>query len=618
MKYIYIIFICFIVSNTKALNSFIQKETLINDGFSSELLFKNDSLLKLKFDKISKLKSKDKFVEALTQCLALLEESKKNKNHFWAYKFTFLIAEIYKRTNKLEKSLKMHQEALDLISSISKEDNTKTYISLDLAKSLMRVGTSFHNLYESIEITKNDSYSDSIKLSNKSKLYLEKTKFYYNKIENFPNLNIEVENLKATAFNNISTIYERDSNYVMAKEYIDKAITIHKKNNNNLSTAKSLNNLGNIYLSQKKYQKSKDIYLDALKLIKNDKGSIATRTKANLYFNLAWAMRNLKEFKAYDYQEKSYEIQDAMRDKEFRVIVEELAQKYDFDSKKEILLEKEENKRLKQQRAFWFLGVIALLIIISLVYLINLHKLKQKNLALKLSKTELLKKQEIEKIKSESQAIILNATIDGKESERKQIAETLHDSVSALLSSANMHLQATKKQFNGNTPVEIKKTQQIIEEASHKVRGLSHNLVSSVLLKFGLNFAIRDLAEKFSNSELVIDTEINEIRRYSQNFEIKVHNIILELVNNIIKHSKANNALIQLKEVDKIIFITISDDGVGFDKTKINTKDGLGINQIDARIQMMKGKFHIKSSKNNGTTISVEIPVLEIEELNLV
>ena len=51
-------------------------------------------------------------------------------------------------------------------------------------------------------------------------------------------------------------------------------------------------------------------------------------------------------------------------------------------------------------------------------------------------------------------------------------------------------------------PIEIDKSQQIIIEASKKIRDLSHTLVSSVLLKFGLNFAIKDIAEKYSNSQI--------------------------------------------------------------------------------------------------------------------
>ncbi|MFT5762048.1 MAG: two-component system NarL family sensor kinase, partial [Polaribacter sp.] len=214
------------------------------------------------------------------------------------------------------------------------------------------------------------------------------------------------------------------------------------------------------------------------------------------------------------------------------------------------------------------------------------------------------------------QVRILNATLDGKETERKQIAETLHDSVSTLLSSANLHLQASKMQFNGNVPLEINKTQKIIVEASHTIRDLSHTLVSSVLLKFGLNYAIKDMAEKFSNSKIEIDAKIKKVRRYEQSFEIKANNIIQELVNNILKHSNATKATVKIEDKNGVLFVDIQDDGEGFDKNKIPEKDGLGINQIDARIQMMKGKFLIDSSAGTGTKIKIELPILEKKETN--
>ncbi|MFK8060425.1 MAG: sensor histidine kinase, partial [Polaribacter sp.] len=310
----------------------------------------------------------------------------------------------------------------------------------------------------------------------------------------------------------------------------------------------------------------------------------------------------------------SYEIEDGIRNKEVRTMIEEVTAQYDVKGVKK----EEENKRLKDQRAFWVFGIGSILVILSLLYWINIYKLRQKNLGLKLSQTQLIQSQKIEKIKSDSQIRILNATIDGKESERKEIAETLHDSVSALLSSANLHLQATRSQFNGNTPVEVDKTQQIITEASQKIRDLSHTLVSSVLLKFGLKFAIKDMADKYSNSQINIKSEIGKVRRYNQNFEIKAYNMIQELLNNILKHSKAKNATVNLTEKDKKLYLKITDDGIGFDKTKITEKAGLGINQIDARIQMMNGFFYIDSTKNDGTIINIELPILEKEKVKLV
>ncbi|MHB0754319.1 tetratricopeptide repeat-containing sensor histidine kinase [Polaribacter sp. M15] len=563
---------------------------------------KQDSVTYKKLVEIDSIYKEKQFDLALKKAFQILDSVGQDEIDI-NLKTNFLIGNIFYETLSFKNGIKYFKKNVNLIlkdSLLKEDDNFSNKYNLHLVENLLRLGSSYHKLKE----------RDSLQV------YKDSTLFFYKKVISFDEYNPLVLDTKAIAYSNLSALYINDSLYDKAEIYANKSIEIHKSRNDNVNHAAALGNLASIYLIQKKYNTAKDYYLKALDLIKNNESSKSIRFKSSLYFNLAWALRNLKDYKAYDFQEISYEIRDELRDNEFRSAIKKINAEYNVDVAKKIVRQEEENKRLKQQRTFWILGVVALLIISSLTYIINLNKLKQKNLALSFSQKELLKNKEIEKIKAESQARILNATIDGKESERKQIAEILHDSVSALLSSANLHLQATRKQFNGKTPVEIDKTQRIIEEASDKVRGLSHNLVSSVLLKFGLMFAIRDLADKFSNSELTLDTDISEIRRYSQNFEIKVHNIILEFVNNVIKHSKANNALIQLKEENKVLYLKISDDGIGFDKNKIDVKDGLGINQIKARIRMMKGKFHIKSSNNNGTQISVELPVLEIEEFN--
>ncbi|TXD53877.1 MULTISPECIES: tetratricopeptide repeat-containing sensor histidine kinase [unclassified Polaribacter] len=599
-------FICLGLYQVNAIENNLSTEEVFSLKTSSVFSVKNDSLIELRYNEIFEIYSKEKYVEALKQSLALLDKAKNIKNYYWIYKCNSLIADIYDRTNKFDESLKYYKQSFNQLNRSLVEGQNTSFKDIDLASTLLRIGGTYHRLSVSQE-EKNKTY------------YLDSAKIYYEKLERLPTLNADIESLIAKAYTNLSAIYEKDSMYVKAEWYVRKSIIIHEKHNNNVSTAVALNNLGNIFLSQKEYKKSKELYLDAIELIKNNEDSKAIRIKSSLYFNLAWAMRNLKDYKAYDIQELSYEIEGDIREEEFSGIIEQVKQKYDFDAQKEQFQEQEEVKWLRDQRIFWSIGILAVLIIVTLVYWLTLYKLKQNNLALQLNQVELIQNQNLDKLKSETQVRILNATIDGKESERKEIAETLHDSVSALLSSANLHLQATRKQFNGNTPIEIDKTQQIIQEASHKIRDLSHTLVSSVLLKFGLTFAIKDIAEKYSNSQLNIETDIINIRRYQQNFEIKLYNITQEFINNILKHSKADNALIELREENNRLFLTISDDGIGFDKTKINTKSGgLGINQIDARIQMMKGEFQIKSSLNNGTTILVELPVIEKEDPNLV
>ncbi len=569
----------------------LSKEVSITEA-SLVFIIKRDSTFQRRYEVILNTYSRSNYTEALSEILELEDSYQSKLDYKNLYLLYSLKANIYNKTNNHSRALENFKKALKnlLILKNSKIENNQTIkFNKEIAKTYLSIGSSFYR----------NSNRDS-------------AKFYYIKVDGFTDLNNENQETKALSYINLSGIYEQDSIFDKAINYAEKAIEINRKINFKLNQASAKNNLGNIYLSMGDFEKAKEIYNEGINLIKNDKSPNAIRYKAKLYYNLAWAMRNLKDYKAYDFQEISYEIEDGIRDKEIKRMVEEITTKNNVEDVKRI----EENKRLIAQRTFTIYGIGSFVIIISLLYFLNFYKLKQKNLSLELSQTQLLQNQNIEKIKSESQIRILNATIDGKETERKEIAETLHDSVSALLSSANLHLMATNQYFNGNTPLEISKTQEIIKEASQKIRDLSHTLVSSVLLKFGLNFAVKDLAAKYSNSNLNIETETHNIRRYEQNFEIKIYNIIQEFLNNILKHSKAKNTVIKLQEKEGAIVLQISDDGVGFDTSKITNKDGLGLNQIEARIHVLKGNFSIDSKIDEGTSIIIKVPVLERTTVN--
>lgn len=501
----------------------------------------------------------------------------------------YLLGEIHERTNNNEKALKHYKDALFLYNSISTFDKRSKPIivnNYNYSENLIKVGGLFH------------------KTGN-----IDSAKIYYHKLTT--NIN-EKSNTTAKAYLNLSVIDINDAKLDSAKININKAIGIYKNNNSKTLEAAALGNLASIFLKEKDYTKAKNTYIKGLDLIEKDNSSKAVNYKRSLYYNLAWTLYLLKDYTAYNYQEKSYIIKDSLRDKEIRRIVEEIdaqnkldieKEKTEFAKRQKELLEAEQNK------TNLYLGLLSLLVIIASGVVIYNYKLRQKNLHLKLSESNLLQQQSIEKLKSEAQIKILNATIDGKESERKLIAETLHDNVSALLSSANMHLSATKKQHNGNTPIEVEKTRAIILEASQKVRDLSHNLVSSILLKFGLEYAIKDVAKKYSNSQLNFEVSAKNVNRYNQDFEIKIFNIIQELINNIIKHSKANHAKIALKEEKNQLTILIRDDGVGFTPSSSSIKDGIGLNQIDARIHVLNGKFIISSELNKGTEAIITVPI---------
>ena len=135
-----------------------------------------------------------------------------------------------------------------------------------------------------------------------------------------------------------------------------------------------------------------------------------------------------------------------------------------------------------------------------------------------------------------------------------------------MLSSAGLHLNAFTSQNHTNAE-EIIKTKAILEQAHDQIRDLSHELMPTLLARFGLFYALEDLCEKNSNSviqfnyTIVVPTKT----RYNEDFEMKMYFIIMELLNNIIKHSRATQANLTIQENNKSLQIKIEDNGKGFD-----------------------------------------------------
>jgi len=571
----------------------IDKEvSFIEASLSFYMMNPRDSEIDKRFDELKKLIENEEYEEGLRVAFDLLKVIPLS-NKMLKFKVESEIAWIYTRTNSFEKSLEYSKIALQTLTALQGvEIEDKAIFDTNLIQTYYKVGSQFFKLEQSY---------DSIKTH-----YLDSAKLYFAKVEEFPSLNPEIFDIKGRTYTNLSGLYFMDSLFDKAEEYANKAIDIHKLRNNKLSQAGALNNLGNIYLTRGALQMAKDTYSSGIKLIEKDDSAKAIEFKADLYNNLAWTMRKMEDFEAYDFLEDAYEFTDKIRDNEIKRKIEEITAEYNVDKVKD--------EAEIARRSFWIYVVISLLIITLLAAAMILIYQRRKRLALELKNAEMVQKQKVDAVKSESQKRILNAVIEGKEKERKEIAETLHDSVSTLLSSANLHLQASAKQFDGETPMEIIKTKRIISEASTKIRDLSHNLISAILVKFGLTYAIKDLAQKYSNSELRIDTEVRNVGRYSERFEIKVYNIIQEFINNILKHSQASRAIIKIEDINGNIKILIYDNGIGFDLNLLDKKEGIGIKQIEARVQLMEGDFKIESMLDKGTQIEISIPTIEIEK----
>lgn len=138
----------------------------------------------------------------------------------------------------------------------------------------------------------------------------------------------------------------------------------------------------------------------------------------------------------------------------------------------------------------------------------------------------------------------------------------------------------------------------LLDSASQEVRSIAHNLSPNILKTYDLDVALFIFCESVSNISLQIDFyAINNIPKFKNSFKLIVYRTVQELINNIIKHSKADHALVQISQYDEILSLTIEDNGIGFIQ---NESKGIGLYNLRSRIRDMNGQLTIISQPGEG------------------
>lgn len=226
-----------------------------------------------------------------------------------------------------------------------------------------------------------------------------------------------------------------------------------------------------------------------------------------------------------------------------------------------------------------------------------------------LSRKKILQK-ELEKkdLELEHQMKLLEATLLTQEEERHRIARDLHDDISSKLNiiSLNAYLLASKnlneKDFNEISSNIIFVTGQVLENS----RRIAHDLMPPILDNFGLHAALEELCHSNCHGDVMKVTYNNPkeqiaFEKIDSKGHLHVFRIIQELINNSIKHGKASQIRIEVKNENTLCHIHYSDNGIGFNAEEIIDRSGIGMKNIKNRTAFLGGKFEIKSCLNKGT-----------------
>ena len=135
-------------------------------------------------------------------------------------------------------------------------------------------------------------------------------------------------------------------------------------------------------------------------------------------------------------------------------------------------------------------------------------------------------------------------------------------------------------------------------------------MMPNALLKLGLSSAVKEFVDKIDHHVLKVNLYsegLNE--RMDSNIETVLYRVIQECVNNVIKHSSANQLDISLIRDEDGISATIEDNGVGFNPQLKPTADGIGLKNIIARVKYLKGHVDFDSSPGKGTLVAIHVPI---------
>ena len=210
---------------------------------------------------------------------------------------------------------------------------------------------------------------------------------------------------------------------------------------------------------------------------------------------------------------------------------------------------------------------------------------------------------------SEERINNFTALMMGIEHERQRIAQDLHDGLGVLLSTIKMKLSIEneteqKQQKLGNLMGDI-------DIALEDIRGISRNLMPITLSKLGFNRAIEELIQNIRISNPNLDIELIKIVQNERLIEpvgVNLYRIIQELLQNVLKHSKASELIIQLFSRDDVFVLMVEDNGVGFGVLD-NKTGGIGLENVKYRVVSMQGLLNVDSFKGKGSTITIEIPL---------
>lgn len=405
---------------------------------------------------------------------------------------------------------------------------------------------------------------------------------------------------ESAAWLNIADIDYQQGRYEAAKRGYTKALKIARELALNETATIALKGLAMYFLQMKNYAAARQ-YADSSLALAAQNENREQRVKIyKILSNIAYGNQDLISAKEFD--SKADQLNDSINNDNLSEIATRYEKEYETSKKEsQIKLQQAQLKQKSILNYFLIAGAAALLIISLLTYRNHRHKQK-------------LQQAKIDELETEKQLTATEAVLKGEEQERTRLAKDLHDGLGGMLSGIKFSLSNMKENLimTPDNAQAFERSIDMLDSSIQEMRRVAHNMMPEMLVRYGLKIALEEFCNEINRSGAIhtnyqfIGTHTTSI---DQTVAVTVYRIVQELVNNAIKHAYAQNVLVQLhaSEQEKLLTITIEDDGKGFDKNLLTVSKGMGWNNIQNRVDFLKGKIDVNSEPGKGTSVLIEI-----------
>ncbi len=408
----------------------------------------------------------------------------------------------------------------------------------------------------------------------------------------------------AYTLGNRALVYWKQGDYSTAKRDLLKTIEMLEPLGDQFGMADYHNQLGNIYLELEDIGPAIDHTKKALAMAEVLDLKQQIRDASLLLSGLYEKKEDFK--KALTYQKKYITYKDSIENAESTRKIADLRTAFEVSLKeKEIdLLE----NRQSLQRTYIIIAVILLLLSVVLILFFRQRFYTSKLVA---SNERREHSEKIKTLLNTQETKTLQAMVEGRDRERKRLAQELHNHFGSLLATIKVNLNGIDKGVIHNHHI----LTTLIDQACADVRNMSHALNMGISENFGLMPALKELTTYLSESgEVKVELSASRCEgSMDSESQIMVYRIVQELLSNSLKHADARRLSVSLTffEEERLISIVVHDDGVGFDPEKIRQPEaeGMGLESLNKMIRHKDGEIIFDTQPGKGTTVTVDLPI---------